>query len=408
MLFEGAGSSQYSSYPRVAFLPDTFHEINGVAHTSRQLEQFARRRRIPFLSIHCGPCNEIVEDGPVVIMQVTRGPASVELDAHLEYDPFLMRYANRIAAAIKEFRADLIHVTGPGDMGLLGLYVAWKLHLPLVISWHTSLHEYAQLRLERLLAGFGKGVSQAAGRVAEKFSLGVLKWFYRKGRVLLAPNDELVQTLRQLTGLPVFLMQRGVDAELFSPLRRTRLDGPFCIGYVGRLTPEKNVRFVADLARGLQSNGLQDFSILLVGQGSEEPWLREHVPNVSFTGVLRGEPLAEAYANMDIFVFPSKTDTFGNAVLEALSSGLPAVVTAEGGPKWLVQDGATGYVAPTDEDFIRRVMKLMTNPIIHHSMAEAARQYAVEQSWDKVFERLFTAYDTCLPSAPLLASGTSR
>lgn len=397
-----------SAYPRVAFLPDTFHEINGVAHTSRQLELFARRNRIPLLSVHCGSREENVTDGAVVIWQLKRGPASIELDSQLEYDPFLMRYAQRVLSAAREFGAELVHITGPGDMGVLGCYVAWRLRLPLVISWHTSLHDYAQLRLERLLSPLGKSISEAAGRAAGRFSLAFLRWFYRKGSVLLAPNDELVVMLKGLTGRPVFLMQRGVDSELFSPLRRNRHDQRFRIGYVGRLTAEKNVRFLADLAHALKASGQTAFEFLIVGQGSEEDWLRHNLPDVSFTGVLHGERLAEAYAAMDVFAFPSKTDTFGNVVLEALSSGVPAVVTSEGGPKWLVQDGITGYVAGSNDEFIRGVIRLMTDAEGHRRMREAARQYARAQAWDTIFEAVFRAYETGLPNRPQLASGTAH
>jgi phosphatidylinositol alpha 1,6-mannosyltransferase len=217
--------------------------------------------------------------------------------------------------------------------------------------------------------------------------------------VTLAPNKELVDMLREVTGRPVFLMQRGIDTELFSPARRNRRDRAFRIGYVGRLTAEKNVRFLAELGETLITLGRTNFDFLIVGQGGDEPWLREHVPNAVFTGVLRGERLAEAYANMDLFVFPSKTDTFGNVVLEALSSGVPAVVTSEGGPKFLVQNAVTGYVAGSDWDFIRCVNGLMTDLDGHHQMREAARHYASGKSWDAVFETVFRAYRTCVQSA---------
>lgn len=394
--------------PRVAFLADTFHEVNGVAHTVRQLVQFAKRRNIPFLDVHCGAKEEISNDGSVTTIELQRGRFSVELDAQLEYDPFLLRHTGRISAAIKDFRAELIHVTGPGDMGAIGRYLAWRLGLPFVASWHTSLDQYARLRLERSLAFLGRSISQDAGRFAGKLSLRFLRWFYRRACIALAPNDELVETLKQLTGRPVFLMRRGVDAELFSPARRNRENGRFRIGYVGRLTAEKNVRFLADLANALKSRAKNDFEIVIVGQGSEEQWLEENVPNVSLTGVLHGEALAQAYANLDLFVFPSKTDTFGNVVLEALSSGVPAIVTSGGGPKWLVQDGITGYVAVSDEEFIEQVICLMDDQAARLSMAQAARGYACKQSWDNVFERVFRAYESCLPLASPLSAEISH
>jgi phosphatidylinositol alpha 1,6-mannosyltransferase len=382
-------------YPRVAFLPDTFHEVNGVAHTSRQFEAFARRRQIPFLSAHPGPKSEVTADGAVTMVQLKRGPFSFPLDAMLDYDPFLLRHANRILPEVKKFGAELIHITGPGDMGMLGCYLSWRLKIPLVISWHTSLHEYAGRRLERVLGLLGERRSRQLGEQAEKRSLDFLGWFYRRAKVSLAPNQELVAMVRGMTDRPVHLMQRGVETELYTPARRNRTSNTFRIGYVGRLTPEKNVRFLAELGNALTKLGRRNFEFVIVGQGSEDAWLRANVPNAVLTGVRRGEALAEEYANMDLFVFPSNTDTYGNVILEALSSGVPAVVTSHGGPKFLVQSGVTGYVAKDDRDFIRCVNGLMTNLDMHHQMREAARHYASAQSWDNVFEKVFRAYRDC-------------
>lgn len=389
-------------YRRVAFLPDTFHEVNGVALTSRHLEAFARRKQIPFLSIHCGPEEHLSTDGALTVMQLQRGPTSFNLDAHLEYDPLLMRYHDRVTDQMKAFGAEVIHITGPGDMGTLGWYAASKLKLPLAMSWHTSLHEYAGRRLERVLSFAGDPVSMPVSRWAESQSLQVLAWFYRKARVVMAPNDELVDLMKEFTDVPVFLMQRGVETDIFSPAKRTRTSKTFRIGYVGRLTPEKNVRFIAELGVRLKALGRTDFEFSIIGQGSEADWLRGNVPHVSLPGVLKGEALASAYADMDLFVFPSKTDTFGNVVLEAMASGVPAVVTSEGGPKFLVKSGETGYIAADDESFVRLVDSLLQHPDIHQQMRMAARQYACSQSWDAVFEKVFQAYDACFrsPAAP--------
>lgn len=383
------------SLVRPAFLPDTFHEVNGVAHTALQFEDFARRQQIPFLSIHPGPATEIQTDGAVTIMQLKRSFAKVGLDANLDYDPFLFRYAGRVMRQMQNFGAQLVHITGPGDMGTLGAYVSWRLQLPLVISWHTSLHEYAGTRLRRVLSFLGARLSRRIGDWAEKRSLRVLSSFYKRAKVVMAPNEELVGMLANMTGRPSFLMSRGVDTQLFSPTRRKRTTRTFRIGYVGRLTAEKNVRFLAQLGKALITLGRTDFEFLIVGQGRDSEWLREHVPNAILTGVLRGERLAEAYAGMDLFVFPSTTDTFGNVVVEALASGVPAVVTAEGGPRFLVQQGVTGHVAPTDWDFISACNAIMTDPMLQRNMREAARQYALGLSWNTVFERVFDAYQHC-------------
>jgi len=384
-----------NQYLRAAFLPDTFHEVNGVALTSRQLESFARRKQIPFLSIHCGERTSTSTDGAVTTMELKRGRASIGLDTQLDYDPFLIRYFGRVRRQVKSFGAEVIHVTGPGDMGFLGLCVALSLRIPLVISWHTNLHEYSGRRLERLLGSAPRKLRKAVAHYGEMGSLLILQFFYSFARVVLAPNNELVQQLHELTGKPTFIMRRGVDTNLFSPARRDRTSGVFRIGYVGRLTAEKNVRFLADIGSALLKAGRKDFEFVIVGQGNEQPWLEANVPNAHFTGVLRGEQLAQAYANMDLFVFPSTTDTFGNVILEAMASGVPAVVTSEGGPKFLVQSGVTGYVASDFNSFKRCVKGLLTDLDTHHAMREAARHYACGLSWDSVFEKLFSTYRQC-------------
>jgi glycosyltransferase involved in cell wall biosynthesis len=108
--------------------------------------------------------------------------------------------------------------------------------------------------------------------------------------------------------------------------------------------------------------------------------------------VLRGEQLAETYANMDLFAFPSTTDTFGNVVLEALASGVPCVVTNSGGPKFLIMEGVTGHVARDNSDFIRFAKTLAESASLRQPMRAAARDYAMKQSWDAVFESMFDAY----------------
>lgn len=380
------------AYPRAAFLPDTFHEVNGVAHTSRHLEAFAKRRQTPFLSIHCGPNEERVVEGPVTVLQLKRGPAKFGLDTNLDYDPFLFRYFWRVRAELERFEPDIIHVTGPGDLGRLGCRLARQFKIPLVISWHTNLHEYACRRLERMLAFLGRRISHRLGAVAEVVAWRILASFYRKASIVFAPNMELVEVVAALSARPVFLMKRGVDTGLFSPAKRNRITKTFRLGYVGRLTAEKNVRFLADLGNALRLLGREDFEIVIVGEGREENWLRAHVPTAILTGVLRGEALAQAFANLDLLVFPSRTDTFGNVVLEAFCSGVPAVVTARGGPKFLIQPGVTGWVAESDRDFIGYVNQMMTDVASHRQMRLAAREYALGESWDAVFEQVFRAY----------------
>jgi glycosyltransferase involved in cell wall biosynthesis len=297
---------------------------------------------------------------------------------------------------VKEFRPDLIHITGPGDIGTLGALLSHLLRIPLAASWHTNLHEFAARRLERLLGALPRPIRTMIASQTDRAVLACVLRFYRLGRVLFAPNPELVELLRRRTGRPTFLMERGIDTALFTPEKRDRSDNTVTLGFVGRITPEKGVRFLAEIERALLHAGIYDFRFLIVGRGSEQQWLSEHLWHAEFPGVLAGENLARAYANMDILVFPSRTDTFGNVVLEAMASGVPAVVTADGGPKFLVRSGETGFVAADEPSFLQRVLELASDRNLRDRMGSAARQHAVNRSWDSVFEAVYSAYGALL------------
>ena len=388
-----------NSPPRIAFLTDTYHETNGVALTSRQLQNCAQEHGYPFLCVYGGDSDRREQAGSVKHVQLKRGPLAFHLDKGLRHDPALWRYMRELTERIVDFGADLIHITSPGDVGEMGALIAHQRKLPLVISWHTNFHEYGARRLERLLAWAPRSVRQPVCQASEHHILQAMIRFYKLGRVLFAPNDELVAILEEKTGKPTFLMKRGIDASLFNPAKRTVRDGVFRLGYVGRVTPEKSVRFLVDLERALTAVGLRNFRFLVVGDGSEQDWLRKNLVTADLPGVLRGEALAAAYANMDLFVFPSKTDTFGNVVLEAMASGAPCVVTDQGGPKFIIADGETGYSARTDEEFIRRVAEIMTDPELHARMSVAARALACRSSWDAVFDEVYAGYEFAVMGA---------
>jgi glycosyltransferase involved in cell wall biosynthesis len=204
--------------------------------------------------------------------------------------------------------------------------------------------------------------------------------------------------LKTRTGKPVFLMTRGIDTELFAPERRTSCDGIMRLGYVGRITPEKSVRFFKTLETALQARGVPPFRFLIIGDGSEREWLSRNLESGDLPGIRRGEELANSYANMDVFVFPSRTDTFGNVVLEAFASGVPAVVTDAGGPRFIVREGQTGFVAHSDAEFIEHTARLLCEAGLRARMAHAARQQAMGESWDAVFESVYDGYRVALSS----------
>ena len=384
---------------RVAFFPDAYNEVDGVANTSRHFEAFARDRELPFLTVHAGPRNEIVIAGSVTRVQLLRSPLTFPLDQAHEYDLALWRRYREVMCLVRAFDPDVVQITGPGDLGMLGALIAHKLGIPLAASWQTNVHQYARCRLAPFLSCLPKSASARVLSTVERWCFRAAARFYEIPRVLFAPNQDMVELLQRSTGKPCFLMSHSVDAAVFSPQFRDRDGGPFTLGYVGRLTAEKNVRCLAQLEESLLARGHRGFRIIVVGEGAEATWLRENMQRAELTGVLTGKDLSRAFANMDLFVFPSETDTFGLAVLEALSSGVPAVVTAVGGPKYTVQHGKTGYIANNFDDFVTFAELLMTQPCLLSRMRSAAREHAVATSWEQIFEAMYETYERCFYAA---------
>jgi phosphatidylinositol alpha 1,6-mannosyltransferase len=390
-----------SPSPRVAYFPDTFYEINGVAHTSRHFEAFAERSGLPFFCLHPGTRGSAIREqhrGELTTLDIPRGsPISIRLEKDLTFDPAFLRHKSLIHRSLSEFRPDIIHVTGPSEPGILGAWLSRNFRVPLVASWHTNLHEYAAQRSGWLLRMLPRNQVPAAAKKIEDATLLACARFYRMAEALFAPNIDLCRLLERVTGRQCALMPRGVDTIAFSPENRDRsgTEDAFVLGFCGRLSIEKNVFLLARIRTELLERGISNFRFLIVGHGKEENWLRQRLPNAEFTGVLRGKDLARAYANMDLFVFPSHTDTFGNVVLEALASGVPSIVTPDGGPRYIVKDGETGYIA-SDEDFSAAIAKLILNHDLHAQMRLAARIYAQSASWDSVFEGVYGVYDEVL------------
>lgn len=393
--------------PRVAYFPDSFHEVNGVAHTSRNFVSYARRHDLPFLCVRAGKRDAPpVHSGNLWTLELPRSSAAIGMEKDLSFDPLFWRHADRIEDALHRFKPDLLHMTGPSELGIFAAYFSWKLKLPLAASWHTNVHEYAARRLTWLTSLLPGDLGSLTNQGIEDGALDITTRFYRLAQILFAPNAELCHMLTQRTGRPCELMQRGVDTELFSPAHRTRPGtpvAPFLLGYVGRLSIEKNVALLPLLQRELTAAGIP-VRFLIIGHGAEESALHAALREAEFSGVLRGLELSRAYSNMDLLVFPSHTDTFGNVVLEALASGVPAIVTPDGGPKYII--GTEDPQAPTfngnshsprgvvasDARFAHAIAAILSDPAQLLRMRAAARTYALTCSWDAVFDRVYSSY----------------
>ena len=199
----------------MADLPDSYHEVNGVARTAVQLSDYVRRRGIPFLCACPGQASRHWRDGSVESVELTRGRLAVRIKEDLWQDPAILRYRGPPRQGFVAFRPDILHVTSMGEFDLLGWMLATEFSNPMVAAW----------RFEKTVQFLPAGVRSAIASRIERRALAMSLWFYRKGASGLAPNAESVDLLRAAKEQPVFqMMERGVDTVLFDPGKRQRRD----------------------------------------------------------------------------------------------------------------------------------------------------------------------------------------
>jgi glycosyltransferase involved in cell wall biosynthesis len=386
----------------VALFTDSFAEANGIARLSREFTAEAARRDYPLLVVSGGRQTQATLQGSVQRVELRRSRAAFRLEHDLEFDPLCWRHYWRVRHIVSTFKPDVVHITGPSDVGQLGAFLGHRLSIPIVGSWHTNVHEYAALRLSKWLGWLPSAIRRRALGVVERRALDAAVQFYRIPRLLLAPNPELVTLLADRTRKPTRLMRHGVDARAFSPRTQTDVQ-PVRIGFVGRLSAEKRVRLLADLRQALLIAGLPH-QFVVIGDGGERAWLERAMPDAEFLGVLSGTVLASAYASLDLFAFPSPSETFGLAVLEAMASGVAVLAIARGGPSFVVEHRVSGWLARNEPDFVEAGVRLVRDPELRARLAAGGRLRSESWSWPAVCDELYTAY----ADATWIAASESR
>lgn len=294
-----------------------------------------------------------------------------------------------VGTTIEKFQPDIIHVVNPAVLGLGGVYYAKKLKIPLLASYHTHLPKY--------LEHYGLGLLE--GLLWE-----LLKGVHNQADLNLCTSTAMVEELRVHGIERLDLWQRGVDTELFDPslasrqMRERLSQGhPDChlLLYVGRLGAEKEIERIKPILEALPNSRLA-----LVGDGPNRQNLEQLFADTptNFVGYLRGKDLASAYASADAFIFPSRTETLGLVLLEAMAAGTPVIAARSGGIPDIVTDGINGYLFnPTDENgAIAATLNLFADPAGRQLLRENARQEAEKWGWAAATQQLRQYYQSVI------------
>lgn len=395
--------------PKLALVTDTFFDINGVSLTIRRMIQEAVRRNIELQVITCLSPDEYRRHAtdPEIARWIDSGRLKIltsvsNLDFP-EYDDLQVRFPP-LLELLKHLQTEgftKVQVSTPGTVGLGGLIAAKILQIETAATYHTCFPEYVE-------------------NYTRDISLEALAWkymilFYHSVDEVVVPSRFVAKLLhkRGLRKRKTLILDRWVNLERFHPRNRTpgfwsrfgleQEDTLVKFIYVGRLGVEKNLDVVAAAYRRLRA-ARNDVHLIFVGDGPYRRELESQLAGlpVTFTGFLEGQTLAQAVASADVKLFPSTTDTWGNAPLEAQASGLPVVVANVGGPPELMIDGVSGFkINGHDAAALHDAMVTLTDEPTRREMGRMARAFAEANRVDEPFTAILdsTAYRRILELA---------
>jgi glycosyltransferase involved in cell wall biosynthesis len=368
-----------------AWFTDTLDDVNGVATTIRRMVAAGANAGKDLIVVVSR--NELSIDN----IPIKNFPPIGEFELpeyelqKLSFPPIL-----QMLDYVQREKFTEIIISTPGPVGLTGLLAAKMLNLQTSGIYHTDFPQYIRILTD--------------DSFLESVAWRYMHWFYGQLDTVYVNSEEYRQSWIKhgLNPERLKILPRGLDTELFHPARREpaffekfgACNGEVRLLYVGRISREKDLDLLAVAYRRLRDEGLP-VQLFVVGHGPYSEAFAKSLPGAFFTGYLRGNELATAYASADIFVFPSTTDTFGNVILEAQACGLPVVVSDSGGPKELVEDNANGLITKSHDvdDLARAIRALVMDPALRDRMGKSARNSVIDRSWPTAFRKFWATTD---------------
>ncbi|MEH2356384.1 glycosyltransferase family 4 protein [Nostoc sp.] len=373
---------------RIALFTETFlPKVDGIVTRLRHTVDHLQRSGNQVLVI--APDGGITEHKGAKVYGVTGFP----LPLYPELKMALPRPA--IGYVLEKFKPDIIHVVNPAVLGLSGIFYSKILKIPLVASYHTHLPQYLQ--------HYGLGM-------LEGFLWELLKGAHNQAALNLCTSTAMIEELTAHGIERVDLWQRGVDTELFHPdlasvemrsrLSQNHPESPLLL-YVGRLSAEKEIERIKPILEAIPQARLA-----LVGDGPHRQALQKHFAgtNTYFVGYLMGQELGSAFASADAFIFPSRTETLGLVLLEAMAAGCPVVAARSGGIPDIVTDGVNGYLFEPTADVqgaLAATVRLLEQKQQRDIIRQNARQEAESWGWAAATKQLQDYYQKVIFSEQL-------
>jgi glycosyltransferase involved in cell wall biosynthesis len=380
---------------KIAYFTDTFMpELNGVTNTLSKLQAYLDRKDIQYIffapdygRIPGGEKGAGFQNKPV---HRFRGiTTSLSPESRLAFPR-----GRKIFDLCDNFKPDLVHVVTELGIGCKGIQYARSRNLPLVMSYHTDYGKY----LHYFHLDFLRPLVET-----------YLSWFYRSAHRVLAPSGHTLEQLFKKQYQNLGLWSRGIDTEKFHPRfrsgkwrKRLGIDNKFVFLYVGRLSPEKGLNMLLYAIEEIETRFPGKAAFVFTGGGPYADVIRKkNFPQVILTGFKTGRELSQIYASCDCFAFPSGTETFGNAPLEAMSSGLPVAGVASGGVTEFLFPGENALLCADGDQkvFTENLTAIMGSKTLRMKLAENGRKTARKRAWNVVFDDLLGVYNALIQNS---------
>ncbi|MCX7725882.1 MAG: glycosyltransferase [Chitinispirillaceae bacterium] len=385
-LNENLGRESSVSDKKILWFTDTINDLNGVSTTLKTIGNISYKLGKELkIVVSLLPEEEDNSLPPNLI--------NVKNISHFPlpfYEKIKIKIPSILSALkiIYDYQPDEIYISTPGPIGLLGLLSAKLLNVKSIGIYHTdffleSKHIINDERIENLMEGY-------------------IRWFYNNISTVKVPTREYINILKERGYTrPLEIFERGIDIERFTSLQR-KVKIPrrkkYNFFYVGRVSKDKGLDFLIDIHNDLYKE-FKNFNLIIVGDG---PFLKEmkektkHFDNIIYTGEVKHSEIPSLLKNADLFLFPSATDTFGMAVLEALSCGVPCIVSNLGGPKEIIEKTEGGFIAQAynKEDWIKKIKEFLeikgdkkekVEEIIEKAKSNIIKNYSWEAALQKIF-----------------------
>jgi glycosyltransferase involved in cell wall biosynthesis len=374
---------------RILYCTDTFlPEVNGVTTVLATMRDGLRGRGH---SVYvAAPAYDRPADDETEVRRLSSIPCPGYPQVHLSWP-----WGRGLTRDFDHFAPDLVHAVTEGPLGLFGRGYALRRRLPLVTSFHTDFPSY---------------MAHYLGRWAVRPTRAWLRRFHRAALLTQTPSGITRDSLRAMGINRAEVWGRGVAASWFRPERRSDArraamgaQGKLLVLHVGRLAVEKGVDTLVAAFTLARARLGEQVAFAVAGDGPRGAAVRAALPFARHFGFLDRTMIADLYADSDLFVFPSPTETCGLVALEAMASGLPVIAADAGGAPESIRHGLTGFLVPAGDagQFAERIVELVEDESQRLAMREAARAFAVGRDWSRELDELEAAYErlTCTRTA---------